>query len=186
MGARPEQQLVLNFLRAVHDLWIQHPGTYVVQEETIDLVPALAQTCIKSLATDLRDDPHVTGQRSTLVSGCLLNAGQAVRGCGGEAESIALRDILNKVIHGTPTKVEVRSDEVALHFRNSTPVRGFKPRHGGEEPWTDAWFSASEILKILEDRLYKHRNRRATARETEIAHLIAILGFERFLQRAVA
>jgi hypothetical protein len=29
VGARPEQQLALNFLAAVHDLWVQqHPRTY--------------------------------------------------------------------------------------------------------------------------------------------------------------
>ena len=27
MGARPEQQLALNFLAAIHDLWLAHPGT---------------------------------------------------------------------------------------------------------------------------------------------------------------
>ena len=56
MGARADQQLALNFLAAVHDLWAQHPGTHSVVERSDDLVSALAQMCIKALASDVRDD----------------------------------------------------------------------------------------------------------------------------------
>jgi hypothetical protein len=55
MGARPEQQLTLNFLTALHGLWVQFPGNYTVEESIDDLVPALAQMCIKALAADIRD-----------------------------------------------------------------------------------------------------------------------------------
>src|SRR4051794_36513873 len=101
----------MNFLRAVNDLWIQHPGTYIVKEEAVDLVPALAQICIKALATDLRDSSSARRQRSIVVSGCLLNAGQRIRGTDAST-SINVRDVVNKIIHGRPTKIEVQSGEV--------------------------------------------------------------------------
>ena len=69
MGARPEQQLALTFLAAVHHLWIQHPGTYAVTERTEDLVPALAQMCIKALAADIRDNPSLADKQSEPVNG---------------------------------------------------------------------------------------------------------------------
>ena len=66
MGARPEQQLALNFLTAVHTLWIQHPGTYHVRETTEDIVPALAHMCIKALASDVRDDDALITDMATV------------------------------------------------------------------------------------------------------------------------
>jgi hypothetical protein len=55
MGARPDQQLALSFLSTLTTLWLRHPGTYKVEETDSDLVPALAQMCIKALAADVRD-----------------------------------------------------------------------------------------------------------------------------------
>ena len=193
MGARPEQQLALNFLRAVNDLWIDHPGKYIVKEEAVDLVPALAQVCIKALATDLRDSSSPARQRGTPVNGCLLNSGRVVRS-SDTLESLNLRDVVNKIIHGTPTEVEVRSGEVILHYKNSRPARQnasarqtqFWRGSGEEDAWTDAWFSASEVLKVLEGRLYKHRSSRVAVREAEIQRLLSTLGFERFLQSGSA
>jgi hypothetical protein len=79
MGARPEQQLALNFLAAVHDLWVQHPGTYSVEERTDDLVPALTQMCIKALASDVRDDDSTAHKQDMHIDGALVNGSRIIR-----------------------------------------------------------------------------------------------------------
>ena len=55
MGARAEQQLALSFLTVLVGLWERAPvGDYKVEEVDDDLVPALAQMCIKALASDVQ------------------------------------------------------------------------------------------------------------------------------------
>ena len=174
MGARPEQQLALNFLAAIHDLWLAHPGTYHVEESLDDLVPALAQMCIKALASDVRDDDSTQQVQQMPIDGVLMNGDRAVGGNAGR-QQLTLRDALNKVIHGTPVSIEVRDDEVWLHFGNSS-VR---------ETWTEVWFSGTQLLRQLEMALYKHRNERAEEREREIGRFLAVLGIERFLPQKV-
>ncbi len=169
MGARPEQQLALTFLSAVHHLWIQHPGTYVVTESTEDLVLALAQMCIKALAADVRDDPFLADKQSEPVNGRLVNNGQILAE-SGSATTLTLHDVLNKVIHGTPTLVVVQEGDVRLYFESSSPDR-----------WTEAWFSGTEVLEMLNVLLYKHRTNAARAREHEITEFLSRLGVGNFL-----
>jgi hypothetical protein len=176
VGARPEQQLALNFLSAVHDLWIQYPGNYVVEESIDDLVPALAQMCIKSLATDVRDGISLSDQRGTSIHGQLFDHGRVVRGAATTG-ALSLRDVVNKIIHGTPALVEVDNRAVLLHFTNNA-----------SDGWTNAWFSGTQLLRELARLLYKHRTGQAEAREQEIAKLLQTLGRQRFLPtpRAIA
>ena len=173
MGARPEQQLALNFLAAVHDLWIQHPGTYQVEESVDDLVPALAQMCIKALASDVRDDDSTRHEQQMRIDGILTDGDQVVKG-GPDQPSLTLRDTLNKAIHGIPAAVEVRDDGIWLRFNNSSANEG----------WTEVRFSGTQLLKQLEAVLYKHRNQGAEEREREIRRFLATLGVERFLPHA--
>jgi hypothetical protein len=170
MGARPEQQLALNFLAAVHDLWIQHPGTYTVEESADDLVPSLAQMCIKALASDVRDDDSAVDQLDMPIDGVLANGSQNLKGFDGLAP-LTLREALNKIIHGIPVSVEVRDDDVKLHFRASS----------ADNRWTEVWFSGTQLLKILGAVLYKHQTERAEVREREIGTFLNRLGAERFL-----
>ncbi len=72
MGARPEQQLTLNFLAALHGLWVKFPGSYKVEESANDLIPALAQICIKALAADVRDGSSAESQRDQVIDGRIL------------------------------------------------------------------------------------------------------------------
>lgn len=170
MGARPEQQLALNFLTAVHDLWIQHPGIYTVKESIEDLVPALAQMCIKALASDIRDDDSTKQKQDMEIDGVLVNGRRILKGRNGKPP-LTLRVALNKIIHGTPTSVEVREDDVRLHFGNSSAGEG----------WTEVWFSGTQLLKQLDSVLYKHQTERTEEREREIGQLVADLGVGRLL-----
>jgi len=142
MGARPEQQLALNFLAAVHDLWIhQPPGTYHVEESIEDLVPALAQMCIKALASDIRDDDSTKQEQGMEVDGVLVNGRRILKGGNGKPP-LTLHDALNKIIHGTPTSLEVRHDDVQLHYSNRSV----------SESWTEVWFSGDTVAKATRHR----------------------------------
>lgn len=55
MGARADIRLTWSFLSALTALWAVNPGTYKVEDEADDLMPALAQMCIKALATEVRE-----------------------------------------------------------------------------------------------------------------------------------
>lgn len=109
MGARPDQQLALNFLAVVHELWVKNPGTYSVKESMDDLVPALAQMCIKALASDVRDNGSIAHMQGTHIDGVLANGSQVLKGYNGQ-RPLTLRDALNKIIHGTPTSVECATE----------------------------------------------------------------------------
>lgn len=170
MGARPEQQLALNFLTAVHTLWIQHPGTYHVRETTEDIVPALAQMCIKALASDVRDDDARVEERQAHIIGVVMNGDQTIIGGVGQPQ-LTLRDALNKIIHGTPVSVEVRDSKLWLNFSNSSD----------RESWTEASFSGTQLLAQLDRELHKHRTVQAQEREREIGQFLANLGVARFL-----
>ncbi|WP_156080817.1 hypothetical protein [Microbispora rosea] len=172
MGARPEQQLALNFLAAIHHLWVQHPGSYTVEESTDDLVPALAQMCIKALAADVRDGSP-SGEQEVAIDGQLIQD-------DGAAVPLTLRDVVNKIIHGTPTLVEVRDGKVLLHFRNN-----FTGGRNRVDKWTHAWFSGTQLLGELGKELFKHKDSRAEKREWEIARLLETLGVDRFLPTAI-
>jgi hypothetical protein len=163
MGARPEQQLALNFLVAVHRLWLDFPGSYVVEESTNDLVAALAQTCIKALAADVRDGSSVASQRATVIDGRIVDA-------DGTEVPINLREVVNKIIHGSPTLVVVTDGVIRLHFSNNK---------SGD--WIKAWFSATQVLDELNRELYKHP---PDEREDEISLFLQELGPERFLPTA--
>ena len=167
MGARPEQQLTLNFLAALHGLWVKYPDHYIVEETVDDLVPALAQICIKALAADIREPPpgippeeHIKHQSEVPIEGRIVNK-------DGSEESINLREVVNKIIHGTPTLVMVEDETVQLHFRNNDGKK-----------WTEAWFSGTQVLQVLERELSKHPPGR---REDEIAKTLRDLGEMRFL-----
>jgi hypothetical protein len=165
MGAWPEQQLALNFLAAIHELWVENPGNYAVKESLDDLVPALAQMCIKALAADLRDELSPARQHQIVVDGRIVQA-------DGTEKRPDLRDVLNKIIHGRPILVVVEDGAVQLHFR------AYK-----DDSWTEAWFSGTQLLQVLARILFKHP---PNGREDAIALILEELGPKRFLPTGVA
>lgn len=151
-------------------MWVDHPGIYHVEEVTDDLVSALAQMCIKALASDVRDDKATGLAQRAVIDGFIMDGDTPIMGGIDQAQP-TLRDALNKIIHGTPASVEVRDGIVWLNFRNSDP----------KDSWTMASFSGTQLLELLGAGLHKHRTRQAGDREREIADFIANLGARRFL-----
>jgi hypothetical protein len=165
MGARAEQQLALNFLSALHDLWIEFPGEYVVKEVTDDLVPALGQMCIKALAADVRDTSLESTQKRIAITGEILDL-------GGQRRDIDLREVVNKIMHGSPSQIQI-ADDVYLYFTNNA--------HSSRHDWTEAWFSGGDALREISKLLHKHRTQGAARREAAIKQFLATLGSENFL-----
>jgi hypothetical protein len=163
MGARPDQQLALSFLSTLTTLWLRHPGKYRVEETDADLVPALAQMCIKALAADVRDGVEVSRQRRP-VTGELIYPDD-------RRSMLTIRDVVNKIIHGGPERVEVTTNDVLLYFVNNDQ---------GPGGWSEMWFSARTLSKEMDALLYKHDDR-AAERERRIAELLDDLGEDRFL-----
>jgi hypothetical protein len=92
---------------------------------------------------------------------------------GDDTNMLALGDVLNKIIHGTPVCVDVRDGQVWLRYRNN--------KIDSTEAWIHAEFSATDVLLKLEKTLHKHRNRNAEARERAIKSFMSTWRPEEFL-----
>jgi hypothetical protein len=84
---------------------------------------------------------------------------------------MTMRDVVNKIIHGSPERVVVTTDDVLLYFVNNDQ---------GPDGWSEMWFSARTFSKEMDALLYKHHPR-APERERRIAELLDDLGEHRFL-----
>src|SRR5258706_11106817 len=111
MGATPDQVLSIAVLTAFHVLWLQHPGTYDVRRTDDDILSAFPQIVLKAFAADLRDGHSVL---SHPVEGDLA-------GPDGIAKPITMRDVLNKIIHGKPARIDVLETGIWLTFSNVLP-----------------------------------------------------------------
>jgi hypothetical protein len=169
MGATPDQQLALNFLSMIHNLWLKYPGSHPVKKIEDDFVSALAQICIKALAADVRDTIPIDIQYSTTIDGSLMDGDRLVKGVDA-ASPLNLRDLVNKVVHGTPTRVVVRDDVVHLHFRNST-----------KDDWTEAVFSGTQLIQQLSTVLHKRDGDKSQRQEQAIMQFIEKVGAQSFL-----
>jgi len=174
MGATPNQVLSIAVLVAFHELWLGHPGTYEVRPTENDLLAALPQIFVKAFAADQRDNgfgPEVDAHR---VEGELITS-------DGHPTSITVRDVLNKIIHGRPSKIEVLETTVWLTFTN---VRlGPTPR----EAWTVARYSATDLLHVLRaNAMNRDEERQAVERARQVIEDLRQLGEERFLPAAPA
>jgi hypothetical protein len=118
----------------------------------------------KGPGADVRDGSSVASQRATVIDGRIVEA-------DGTEVPINLREVVNKIIHGSPTLVAVTDGVIRLHFSNNK---------SGE--WVKAWFSATQVLEELNRELYKHP---PGEREDEITLLFQKLGPERFLPTGV-
>lgn len=166
MGAQPDLRLTWSFLSAVADLWSSHPGTYKVVDEAADLIPALAQMSIKALAAEVRE--------SVLEADQAEHIDGELRSPGGLATPVTVRDVANKVVHGSPERVVVdASGEIRLHFVNS-------PNEVGKGKWTECWFSAQSFIEVLHRLLYV-RPHDSPERDEAVRSFIQRLGPERFL-----
>lgn len=170
MGARPDLRLTWSFLSAIADLWSAHPGTYKVADEPEDLIPALAQMSIKALAAEVRENVPEAEQAQP-IDGELMSPD----GLG----PVTVRDVANKVVHGSPERVLVADNgEIRLYFVNS-------PNEGSNARWTECWFSAQSFIGALHQLLYV-RPHDSPARDAAVQSFIERLGRERFLPSLAA
>jgi hypothetical protein len=65
----------VEFLSAIAELWSAHPGTYKVADEAEDLIAALAQVSIKSLAAEVRESVPPADQAERIEGQLILPGG---------------------------------------------------------------------------------------------------------------
>ncbi|MDR7253976.1 hypothetical protein J2X46_002966 [Nocardioides sp. BE266] len=168
MGAQPDLRLSWSFLKALAEMWSSHPGTYKVADESEDLVPALAQMCIRAFASEVRESVPREEQKATTIAGSLTKR-------NGESSNVTLHDIGNKVTHGSPDRIVVSPDgDVRLFFVNS------KNESADHANWTDVWFSASHLIEVLHGVLYVAPHH-SEAREDGVRRFVDELGPSRLL-----
>jgi hypothetical protein len=172
MGATPNQVLSIAVLLAFHELWLGHPGTYEVRPTESDVLATLPQIFVKAFAADQRDNGFGPGVGVHRVEGELTAS-------DGHPAPITVRDILNKIIHGRPSKVEVFETAIWLTFTNVRP--GPTPR----EAWTVARYSGTNLLDVLRtNAMNRDEERQAVERAKQVLEDLRRLGEDRFLPTA--
>ncbi|WP_295696428.1 hypothetical protein [Lapillicoccus sp.] len=139
MEANPDVRLTWSFLRAIAELWALHPGTYRVVDESENLIAALAQMAIRALAVEVRETASIVDQRIP-ITGVLTRS-------DGSASAVTLRDVTNKVVHGTPERVVVSGNDIVLHFVNSA-------NEVSVGRWTEISFSVTSFTDSLHTALH--------------------------------
>ena len=169
MGATPNQVLSIAVLLAFHELWLEHPGSYEVRSTENDAFAALPQIFVKAFAADQRDNGFGTAVEEHGVEGELTTS-------DGAATPVTVRDVLNKIIHGRPSKVEVLGTTIWLTFTNVRP--GSTPR----DSWTIARFSGTNLLQVLREiAMNRTEERQAVERSEQVLEVLRQLGQNRFL-----
>jgi hypothetical protein len=170
VGAQPDLRLTWSFLSAIAELWSAHPGTYKVADEADDLIPALAQMSIKALAAEVRESVPLAAQTER-IEGELMSP-------DGVASPVTVRDVTNKVVHGSPERVVVEDGDIRLYFVNSA-------NEVHTSRWTELWFSAPSFIGVMHRLLYV-RPHDSEPRDEAVRALILELGPDRFLPSRVA
>lgn len=172
MGATPNQVLSIAVLLAFHELWLGHPGSYEVRPTENDVLAALPQIFVKAFAADQRENGFGPGIGAHRIAGELTAS-------DGRVTSITVRDILNKIIHGRPSKIEVLETTIWLTFANVRP--GTTPR----EAWTVARYSGTDLLQVLRSNaMNRGEERQAVERSKQVLEDLRKLGEDRFLPTA--
>lgn len=169
MGATPDQVLSIAVLIAFHDLWLRHPGTHEVRPTDDEVLSALPQIALKAFAADMRDNGFGDSVNAHSVDGELTEP-------DGRSTPITVRDVFNKIIHGTPSQVDVLDASIWLTFTNLRPTR--------KDNWTKARYSGTSMLHVLRQHAMNvDEERRAVERANEVLEDLRKLGEDRFLPR---
>lgn len=151
------------------DMWTLHPGTYKVEDEADDLVPALAQMCIKALASEVRETVPLAKQAQTIAGELTLSSGRRT--------DVSIREVANKVVHGSPERVVVLDGDIQLYFVNSE-------KEAAQGRWIEMWFSASGFIEALHTLLYIGPHD-SESRDEGVRQMIHGLGASRLLPSPV-
>lgn len=167
MGATPDQVLSIAVMLAFHELWLRHPGTYEVRPTNVEVLAALPQITLKAFAADMRDNGFGDSVGTFSIDGELI-------GPDGRSKPITVRDVLNKIIHGRPSQVDVLNTGIWLTFTNVRPTP--------TNDWTKARYSGTSMLHVLKQHaMNRDEERRAVERAREVLEDLRKLGEDRFL-----
>jgi hypothetical protein len=165
MGAPPEQDLAINFLAALNNIWSEHSGT-VQLTETAELLPTLAQITIRWLAATAREQAG-RGRRPELdVKGNVRWGASEVQPSDAFRDSrpdVPLREALSRIVHSEPEWMSVQDEEVLLCWK-------YTPRYDADpekEPPYCAYFFASSLIEAIRRALYSEERRRGQVTELE-------------------
>lgn len=171
MGATPNQVLSISVLLAFHELWLGHPGVYEVRPTEDDVLAALPQIFVKAFAADQRENGFGPSVGRHPIEGELIAS-------DGNPTPITVQDVLNKIIHGRPSKVEVLETAIWLTFTNVRP--GPTPR----EAWTVARYSGTNLLQVLRAKaMNRSEEGQAVEQSRQVLEALRQLGEGRFLPR---
>lgn len=161
MGATLHEDFAMNFLTALRSIWSKQSATYEVEENEVDLFPALAQITIRWLAAMarewLRDDDRGLVVRGNIRDGdARIQPGDAFR----DRNTVCLREALNKIVHAEPTWVSVRDGEMILCWT-------FTPPYDSDKSPYSAYFFADSLLAGVRRALYSETSRQSQVSELE-------------------
>jgi len=164
MGATLEQDLAINFLDALKNIWSEQSGTWDV-EEIDDPLRALTHITIRWLAAMAREEVK-RNQSYREVRGRIIYNSASVQSADAfrNREYVSLLEALNKIVHGEPQWVSVHSGEVILCWKF---IPGLSSRGEENRPYT-AYFLADSLLSEVRHALYSHTDRRSQVLELEI------------------
>jgi hypothetical protein len=156
MGATLEQDLAINFLEALTNIWSRQSGTWEV-EEIDDPLRAFTHITIRWLAAMAREEVK-RNQSYREVRGRIIKTDANVQPADAfrNRENVSLLEALNKIVHGEPQWVSVRDGEVILCWK-FTP--GSNPRDEDDGPYS-AYFLSYSLLSEVRHALYSHLDRR--------------------------
>jgi hypothetical protein len=164
MGAPPEQDLAINFLAALNNIWSGHSGT-VQLTETEELLPTLAQITIRWLAATAREQVD-RGRREFDVKGNVRRGASEVQPSDAFRDSrpdVPLREALNRIVHSEPQWVSVQDGEVVLCWKYEPP---WDADGENDQPYC-AYFFASSLIEAIRRALYSEERRRGQVGELE-------------------
>jgi hypothetical protein len=163
MGAPPEQDLAINFLAALNNIWSEHSGTFQITG-TEELLPTLAQITIRWLAAMAREQVD-RDQRDLDVKGNVrwgvaeVQPSDAFR----DRHDVRLQESLNRIVHSEPEWVSVRDGEVLLCW---TYTPRYRTDSEDDRPYC-AYFFASSLIEAIRRALYSEERRRGQVEELE-------------------
>lgn len=155
MGATLEQDLAINFLDALKNIWSEKSGTWEV-EQTDNPLRALTHITIRWLAATAREEVKRSG-RYLEARGRIIYSNARVQSTDAfrNRENVSLLEALNKIVHGEPQWVSVQVGEVILCWKY-TP--GLDPRNEDDRPYS-AYFLADSLISGVRDALNSHGDR---------------------------
>jgi len=155
MGATVQQDLAIDFLEALNNIWAEQSGLFQVAE-TEELLPGLAQITIRWLAATAREQVDRQRQDRGVRGGVQWGAGDVQPSDAFlNRRDISLREALNRIVHAEPTWIFVQDREVVLCWKY-TPY--YVSDSENDEPYC-AYFLSASLIAAVRRALYSEERR---------------------------